>query len=59
MNRKLKISGAEVPEFDVAIRLKVVTRCPGKWKLTDMETGEEYIGQVPTENDTHHWKKIE
>jgi hypothetical protein len=59
MNRKLKISGAEVPEFDVAIRLKVVTKCPGKWKLTDMETGEEYIGQVPTENDTHHWKKIE
>lgn len=59
MNRKLKISGAEVPEFDVAIRLKVVTRCPSKWKLTDMETGEEYIGQVPTENDTHHWKKIE
>ena len=59
MNRKLKISGAEVPEFDVAIRLKVVTWCPGKWKLTDMETGEEYIGQVPTENDTHHWKKIE
>ena len=59
MNRKLRVSGAEVPEFDVAIRLKVVTRCPGKWKLTDMETGEEYIGQVPTENDTHHWKKIE
>jgi hypothetical protein len=59
MNRKLKISGAVVPEFDVAIRLKVVTKCPGKWKLTDMETGEEYIGQVPTENDTHHWKKIE
>jgi hypothetical protein len=59
MNRKLKISGAVVPEFDVAIRLKVVTKCPGKWKLTDMETGEEYIGQVPTESDTHHWKKIE
>ena len=59
MNRKLRVSGAEVPEFDVAIRLKVVTKCPGKWKLTDMETGEEYIGQVPTENDTHHWRKIE
>ena len=59
MNRKLRVSGAEVPEFDVAIRLKVVTKCPGKWKLTDMETGEEYIGQVPTEEDTHHWRKIE
>ena len=59
MNRKLRISSAEVPAYDIAIKLKVVTKCPGKWKLTDMETGEEYIGQLPTENDTHHWKKIE
>ena len=59
MNRKLRISGAEVPEFDIPIRLKVLTKCPGKWKLVDMETGEEYIGQVPTEEDTHHWKKIQ
>jgi hypothetical protein len=58
MNRKLKISGAEVPAYDIAIILKVATKCPGKWKLTDMETGEEYIGQLPTEEDTHHWKKI-
>jgi hypothetical protein len=48
-----------VPDYYIAIKLKVVTKCPGKWKLTDMETGEEYIGQLPTENDTHHWKKIE
>ena len=59
MNRKLRISSAEVPAYDIAIKLKVVTKCPGKWKLTDMETGEEYIGQLPTEQDTHHWKKIE
>ena len=60
MNRKLKISGAVVPEFDVAIRLKVVTKCPGKWKLTDMETGEEYIGQDPskTESNGNCWSKI-
>ena len=57
MNRKLK-DGTSVPAFDMAIKLKVVTKCPGKWKLTDMETGEEYIGQLPTENDTRHWKKI-
>ena len=58
MNRKLRVSGAEVPAYDIAIKLKVVTKCPGMWKLTDMETGEEYIGQLPTEQDTHHWKKI-
>ena len=57
MHRKLK-DGTSVPTFDMAIKLKVVTKCPGKWKLTDMETGEEYIGQLPTEQDTHHWKKI-
>jgi hypothetical protein len=59
MNRTLKISGAEVPAFDIPIKLKIVTKCPNKWKLIDMETGEEYIGQVPTDEDTHHWKKIE
>ena len=59
MNRKLKIIGAEVPAYDIAIKLKVVTKCPGKWKLVDMETGEEYIGQLPTEEDTHHWKKLQ
>ena len=42
MNRKLKISGVEVPAYDIAIKLKVVTKCPGKWKLVDMETVEEY-----------------
>ena len=59
MNRKLRVSGAEVPAYDVAITLKVKTKCPGKWKLVDMETGEEYIGQLPTEDDTHHWKKLQ
>ena len=59
MNRKLKISGAEVPAYDIGITLKIKTKCPSKWKLIDMETGEEYVGQTPTEQDTHHWKKIE
>ena len=57
MKRTLQ-DGTEAPEFDIAVRLKVVTKCPAKYKLVDLETGEEYIGQLPTENDTHHWKKI-
>jgi len=36
MNRKLRVSGAEVPAFDIAITLKVKTKCPNKWKLIDM-----------------------
>ena len=58
MNRTLKISGAEVPAFDIPIKLKIVTKCPSKWKLIDNESGEEYIIQVHTDEDTHHWKKI-
>lgn len=56
--RKLQ-DGREVPAFDMAVELKVLTKCPKKWKLIDMETGEEYIGQLPTAEDTHHWKKID
>ena len=56
MNRKL-LDGSHVPGFDVAINLIVKTKAPQKWKLIDMETGEEYIGQMPSETDTNHWKK--
>jgi hypothetical protein len=41
--RKL-LSGVEVPELEKVKVLEVKTKCPEKWKLIDMETGEEYIG---------------
>lgn len=41
--RKLK-DGREVPELDKVKVLEVRTKCPEKWKLIDLETGEEYIG---------------
>jgi hypothetical protein len=41
--RKLK-DGTEVPELDKTKTLEVKTKCPQKWKLIDLETGEEYIG---------------
>ncbi len=47
--RKL-LNGAEVPESDTPIDLIVHTKAPGKWKLVDMETGQEYIGSdIPTQ----------
>lgn len=55
MQRKL-LDGTQVPEFDIAVTLKVYTRCPSKYKLVDLETGEEYIGQLPQENQPH-WKR--
>ena len=57
MKRKL-LDGSEAPEFDFAIELIVLTKCPSKYKLVDMETGEEYIGNLPTDGKKYHWKRI-
>ena len=53
--RTLK-SGKRVNELEEAITLKVYTKCPEKYMLTDMETGEVYIG-YPTEGSSS-WRKI-
>ena len=57
MIRKLQ-DGFTVPAFEEPVTLHVHTKCPSKWKLIDMETGEEYVGQVPDENGEFHWKRI-
>lgn len=54
--RKLKF-GTEVIELDKPVTLKIKTKCPNKWKLVDMETGEEYIGNNPSEYHMD-WKKV-
>lgn len=56
MKRKL-LDNTEAPEFDIAITLKVITKCPAKYKLLDMETGQVYIGSVPTESSPYYWKR--
>tara|TARA_B100000902_G_C27266985_1_gene894097 strand:- start:1412 stop:1597 length:186 start_codon:yes stop_codon:yes gene_type:complete len=60
MTRKLQ-DGTEVKEYKQNIVLQVVTHCPAKWKLQDMETGETYIGQKPIggEKQVVHWKRID
>jgi hypothetical protein len=55
LQRKL-LDGTEVPEYDIPITLEVYTKCPNKYKLVDLETGEEYIGQLPQEG-SFHWKR--
>jgi hypothetical protein len=54
--RKL-LDGTLITELDNSTVLKIKTKCPTKWKLIDLETGEEYLGNMPNE---HHmfWKKI-
>lgn len=50
------LSGKEVPEYEQATTLSIVTKCPAKWKLIDMETGEEYI---PWETPgPQQWQKV-
>ncbi len=50
--RKL-LSGKSITELDKAITLEVYTKCPTKYKLIDMETGQVYIGQKSTNGQ--HW----
>jgi len=43
-NKRRLLDGKEVDSFDVPVELIIHTKAPEKWKLIDMETGEEYIG---------------
>ena len=58
MNRKL-LDGTEVPALDIPVVLVVKTKCPGKYKLVDMETGLEYTGVIPESNDGYFWKRTD
>lgn len=44
MNKRILKDGSEVDSFDKPVELIIHTKAPGKWKLTDLETGEEYLG---------------
>jgi hypothetical protein len=56
MTRKL-LDGTEVEEYEKAIDLTIHTKAPEKWKLIDMETGQEYIGSEKP-NLYGKWKRI-
>lgn len=56
MKTRTLLDGQEVEELDKAITLEVYTRCPEKWLLTDMQTGEKYIGYKTQGNNS--WKRI-
>lgn len=53
--RKL-LDGSEVLELTNPVTLQIKTKCPAKYKLTDMETGQTYIG-YDTEGK-YFWKPI-
>jgi hypothetical protein len=43
MKRRILIDGTEVEELDKPVNLTILTKCPKKWKITDLETGQTYV----------------
>lgn len=43
MRKLLNKYGTEVEELDHPMDLIIHTKAPGKWRLIDMETGQEYV----------------
>jgi hypothetical protein len=56
-NRTLK-NGLVVQELDKPITLVIKTKCPRKWQIKDLETGEKYKATGSTEL-YKMWKKYE
>lgn len=43
--RKLQ-DGSSVESLDRPVDLVIHTKAPSKWKIIDMETGQEYVGSA-------------
>lgn len=56
-NKRILQDGSEVESHDGTFELKVITKCPEKWKLVDLETGEEFTGLIPVAGQLT-WKRI-
>jgi len=54
MKRKL-LDKTEIEELNKPIDLIIRTKAPKKWKLIDLETGEEYIGTLPEDREKPDW----
>ena len=55
--RKL-IDGREAQELDNPIKLLIETKCPSKWKIVDMETGQAYIG-TDANKKFKYWQPVD
>tara|TARA_B110001454_G_C12333126_1_gene272742 strand:+ start:140 stop:331 length:192 start_codon:yes stop_codon:yes gene_type:complete len=56
--RKL-ISGKEALELEKKVFLQIYTNCPEKWQLTDLETGDQYLGNMPIDSTKNlSWRRI-
>jgi hypothetical protein len=44
MRYRSLLNGDKVKELDSPVTITVYTKCPEKWMLVDMETGQHYLG---------------
>ena len=57
MKTRTLLDGSKILELENPVTLQIKTKCPAKYKLIDMETGQIYIG-YDTEGK-YFWKPIE
>jgi len=43
MKKRILQNGTEVEELSKPVNLTILTKCPKKWKIIDLETGQEYV----------------
>lgn len=57
-NKRILLDGSEVESYDKPIDLIIHTKAPAKWKLIDLETGQEYLGsEIPHGNFAEELRK--
>jgi len=54
---RILLDGSKAPELDELVELDVITRCPEKYILQDIETGEIYKG-TNNRKKGNHWKRL-
>jgi hypothetical protein len=57
INQRKLLNGEIVESYEKAIDLTIHTKSPAKWKLVDMETGQEYVGSAKP-NKYGKWIRI-
>ena len=58
INKRKLLNGSEVDNYDYPIDLIIHTKAPAKWKLIDLETGQEYLGsEIPHTNFAEELRK--
>lgn len=58
MKQRKLVDGNFATELEKSVELKIKTRCPEKWLLIDLETGERYIGHIDPQAGPSNWKKV-